>query len=142
MDTLLLNLKDLAVKRIAPIHPVDPDFRHLYHYTNIFIKAWARAIPLEKLVRIGSRLQTIKDVILEHTFEILFIWNDPPIEPELCIQYKNISTGAPILNVSLTPTLILFKEINTIYKEIAFPSTWTPLESPHVHSSDVSQIVL
>jgi hypothetical protein len=124
MDILLLNVKDLATKRIAPIHPVDPDFSHIYIYANQFLKAWAQAIPQEKLALIGPRLQTIKSVLEEHTFEILFIWNQPPIEPELCIQYRDRKTNTPLLNVSLTPNLLLFKDLQISHKEIAFPSSW------------------
>jgi hypothetical protein len=125
MDTLLLNVKDLAVNRIAPVHPVDPDFSHIYICANQFLKAWAQAIPQEKLALIGPRLQTIKSVLEEHPFEILFIWNQPPIEPELCIQYRDKKTTTPLLNVSLTPHLLLFKDLQHNYKEIAFPSTWS-----------------
>jgi hypothetical protein len=37
------------------------------------------------------------------------------------------------------PKLLLFKDLQTHHKEIAFPSTWTPQESLRVPPSDVSE---
>jgi hypothetical protein len=131
MDILLLNVQDLAITRVAPIQlsnpiqtqTIDPEFSHIYMYTSQFLKAWAQAIPKEKLALFGKRLEWIQDVLLHQTFEILFIWNRPPMEPELCIQYKD--KDEPTLNVSLTPRLLLFKDIKHERKEIAFPTTWS-----------------
>jgi hypothetical protein len=124
MDTILLQVQDLAIKRVAPTDTLDPDFLTLIPAIYRFLKAWAQAIPQEKLDLIGPRLYKIKSVLEEHTFEIQYIWSSPPIPPELCIQYKN-HKDIPLLNVSLTPKLLLFKDLETSHKEIAFPSTWS-----------------
>jgi hypothetical protein len=122
MDTLLLAVQDLAIDHIAPKHSDDPDFNQLRTCINTFLISWANAIPQEKLSLLGPRLQTIKDVLVKHTFEILFIWNQPPVEPELCIQYTH--KHAPLLRVSLTPRHLLFQDLQAPHKEIAFPVTW------------------
>ncbi len=137
MDTLLLQVQDLAIRRITPTDALDPDFLTLVPAIHRFLNVWATAIPPETLTRIGPRLNRIKDVIQNHTFEIQYIWNSPPILPELCVRYYEIDT--PLLNVSLTPKLLLFKDLQAFHKEIAFPSTWTPLESPRAPSSDASE---
>lgn len=138
MDTLLLQVQDLAVKRIAPTDALDPDFLTLVPAIHRFLKVWAQAIPPEILTRIGPRLNKIKSVLEEHIFEIQYIWSSPPIPPELCIQYISTNPNTPLLRVSLTPKLLLFKDLQSPYKEIAFPSSWTPLASPHAPPSDAS----
>lgn len=138
MDTILLQVQDLAIKRVAPTDALDPDFLALKPAIHRFLKTWAAAIPPQILTLIGPRLHKIKSVLEEHTFEIQYIWSSPPIPPELCVQYKAPKTNQPLLNVSLTPKLLLFKDLEAPHKEIAFPSSWTPLESPHVPPSDAS----
>lgn len=123
MDTILLQVQDLAIKRVAPTDTLDPDFLPLIPVIHRFLKAWADAIPAETLSLIGPRLSKIKSVLEKHTFEIQYIWSSPPIPTELCIQYRY--KDMPILNVSLTPKLILFKYLEGNHKEIAFPSTWS-----------------
>ena len=122
MDTVLLTLQDLAIDHIAPAYPNDPDFNQIRSHINTYLTSWANTIPAQKLALMGPRLQFIKDVLLKHTFEILFIWNHPPVEPELCIQYVHMNT--PLLRVSLTPRLLLFQDLHMPHKEIAFPVTW------------------
>jgi hypothetical protein len=124
MDTILLQAQDLAIRRVAPTDTLDPDFLSLIPVIHRFLKAWADAIPAETLSLIGPRLSKIKSMLEKHTFEIQYIWSSPPIPTELCIQYKN-HKDTPLLNVSLTPKLLLFKDLETKHKEIAFPSTWS-----------------
>jgi hypothetical protein len=127
MDILLLSAKDISSKKIEPCTQcaLDPDFASLYVQIQKFMKSWATAIPAEKLQLFGQRLETIKYILLESIFEIQYIWDRHPMESEICIRY--IKNNEPIMNVSLTPNLILFKELgsNRPRPEIAFPSTWS-----------------
>lgn len=137
MDTIRLQVRDLAIKRVTPTSAHDQEFLPLIPAIDRFLKVWAETIPPQMLSLIGPRLQKIKDIILHTPFEIQYIWNSPPVEPELCIQYMDYKTNTSLLNASLTPKLILFKDLQTPYKEIAFPSTWILQEVPRVRSSYV-----
>ena len=125
MDILLLSAKDISSKKIVPCAQcaLDPDFATLYMQIQKFMKSWATAIPAEKLQLFGQRLERIKTTLMEYSFEILYIWDRHPMESEICIQYTK--NNEPIMNVSLTPKLILYKELDSTRPEIAFPSTWS-----------------